>query len=109
LSLRDPDNSEIVRATRRSGRPTPAGYVPADSGRGRKPTAPSRDALRTVADVAAGLPASAGKALQVCAGAVGPLVFEFAVVRVWGGAAPHARPSVLAVDPPVSGGRAAAS
>ena len=62
----------------------PAGYVPAYSGRGRKPTAPSRDALRTVADVAAGLPASAWKALQVREGAVGPLVFEFAVVRVWG-------------------------
>ena len=30
------------------------------------------------------LPASAWKALQVREGAVGPLVFEFAVVRVWG-------------------------
>ena len=47
------------------------------------PTAPARDAVRTVADVAAELPASAWQALQVREGAVGPLVFEFAAVRVW--------------------------
>jgi SRSO17 transposase len=62
----------------------PVGCVPAYSGRGRKPTAPSRDDVRTVAQVAAGLTASAWKALQVREGAVGPLVFEFAAVRVWG-------------------------
>ncbi len=61
----------------------PATCIPAYSGRGRKPTAPAQDAVRTVAALAAELPASAWKALQVRAGAVGPLVFEFAAVRVW--------------------------
>ena len=62
----------------------PAGCVPAYSGRGRKPTAPSRDDAHTVAQVAAGLPASAWKVIRVREGAIGPLVFEFAAVRVWG-------------------------
>jgi SRSO17 transposase len=62
----------------------PAGSIPAYSGRGRKPTAPARDAARTVAQIANELPASAWQALQVREGAVGPLVFEFAAVRVWG-------------------------
>src|SRR5262245_61723755 len=62
----------------------PAGSIPAYSGRGRKPTAPTRGAARTVAEVAKGLPASAWKALRVREGATGPLVFEFAAVRVWG-------------------------
>jgi SRSO17 transposase len=61
----------------------PAGCVPAYSGRGRKPTAPARDAVRTVAALAAELPPPAWRALQVREGAVGPLVFEFAAVRVW--------------------------
>ena len=62
----------------------PAGCVPAYSGRGRKPTAPARDDAQTVAEVAAGWPAFAWKALRVREGAIGPLVFEFAAVRVWG-------------------------
>jgi SRSO17 transposase len=62
----------------------PSSCVPAYSGRGRKPTLPARDALRTVVEVAAGLPASAWKAMRVREGALGPLVFEFAAVRVWG-------------------------
>jgi SRSO17 transposase len=61
----------------------PSTCIPAYSGRGRKPTAPARDAVRTVAAVAAALPPSAWQALQVRQGAVGPLVFEFAAVRVW--------------------------
>jgi IstB-like ATP binding protein/DDE superfamily endonuclease len=61
----------------------PASRVPASSGRGRPPTAPARDAVRTVAAVAAELPGSAWQALQVRQGAVGPLVFEFAAVRCW--------------------------
>jgi SRSO17 transposase len=61
----------------------PASCVPASSGRGRPPTAPARDAVRTVAALAAELPGSAWQALQVREGAVGPLVFEFAAVRVW--------------------------
>jgi SRSO17 transposase len=61
----------------------PADCIPAYSGRGRVPTAPARDAVRTVAALAAELPASAWQALQVREGALGPLVFEFAAVRVW--------------------------
>jgi SRSO17 transposase len=61
----------------------PACCVPAYSGRGRVPTAPSRDAVRTVAALAAELPGSAWNALRVREGTVGPLVFEFAAVRVW--------------------------
>src|SRR5205823_6353928 len=48
----------------------PAGCIPAYSGRGRKPTAPARDAVRTVAALAAELPGSAWHALQVREGAV---------------------------------------
>jgi len=62
----------------------PATCVPAYSGRGRKPTAPARDAVRTVGALAAELPPSAWRALRVREGALGPLVFEFAAVRVWG-------------------------
>jgi SRSO17 transposase len=61
----------------------PATCVPEYSGRGRVPTAPARDAVRTVAALAAELPGSAWQALQVREGALGPLVFEFAAVRVW--------------------------
>ncbi len=61
----------------------PARCIPAYSGRGRKPTAPAREAVRTVAALAAELPASAWQALQVREGSIGPLVFEFAAVRVW--------------------------
>jgi len=62
----------------------PADCVPAHSGRGRKPTAPVREAARTVVEIAKGLPASAWTALEVREGALGPLVFEFAAVRAWG-------------------------
>jgi SRSO17 transposase len=62
----------------------PAGRIPAYSGRGRKPTNPARDVVHTAGALAAGLPAGSWQALQVRDGAVGPLVFEFAAVRVWG-------------------------
>ena len=62
----------------------PAGCIPAYSGRGRVPTNPSRDAVRTAGALAAALPATSWQALRVREGAVGPLVFEFAAVRVWG-------------------------
>jgi SRSO17 transposase len=68
----------------------PATCVPTYSGRGRVPTAPARDAVRTVATLAAELPATAWQALQVREGATGPLVFEFAAVRVW--AMRHSKP-----------------
>ena len=62
----------------------PVGCVPAYSGRGRKPINPARDVVRTAGALAAELPAGSWQALQVREGAVGPLVFEFAAVRVWG-------------------------
>src|SRR4051794_9959594 len=62
----------------------PADSIPEYSGRGRTPTAPRRDAARTVVQIADELPASAWTALQVREGAVGPLVLEFAAIRVWG-------------------------
>src|SRR5262249_37024455 len=62
----------------------PAGCIPEYSGRGRQPTAPCRDAMRTVGALAAELPGSAWQALRVREGALGPLVFEFAAVQVWG-------------------------
>jgi SRSO17 transposase len=61
----------------------PASCVPAYSGRGRTPTAPTRGGVLSVAAVAAGLPAGAWQGLQVREGAGGPLVFEFAAVRAW--------------------------
>jgi SRSO17 transposase len=61
----------------------PAGCVPAYSGRGRRPTAPTRAGVRSVAALAAGLPAGAWQALKVREGGCGPLVFEFAAVRAW--------------------------
>jgi SRSO17 transposase len=61
----------------------PAGCVPAYCGRGQPPKRPTREAVRPVAEVAAGLPAAAWQVLKVREGAVGPLVFEFAAVRVW--------------------------
>jgi SRSO17 transposase len=61
----------------------PASCIPPYSGRGQPPRRPSRDAVRSVVDLAAGLPAEVWRRLQVREGAVGPLVFEFAAVRVW--------------------------
>jgi SRSO17 transposase len=61
----------------------PAMCIPPKGTRGRAPTMPTREGVLTVAAVAAGLPADAWRALKVREGAVGPLVFEFAAVRVW--------------------------
>jgi SRSO17 transposase len=68
----------------------PADCVPAYSGHGRVPTAPTRDAVHAVAAVAAEWSASAWCVLKVREGTVGPLVFEFAAQRVW--AVRHGRP-----------------
>jgi SRSO17 transposase len=68
----------------------PASCLPPHSGRGRRPRRPRRDAVRSVAELAAGLPAEAWRRLQVREGAVGPLVFEFAAVRAW--AVRHRKP-----------------
>jgi SRSO17 transposase len=61
----------------------PAGCVPAYAGMGPPPKRPTREGVRSVAAVAAGLPAEAWQALKVREGSCGPLVFEFAAVRVW--------------------------
>jgi SRSO17 transposase len=61
----------------------PASCVPPYRGHGPVPRRPARDAVRTVRQLAAELPGPAWRALQVREGAVGPLVFEFAAVRVW--------------------------
>jgi SRSO17 transposase len=61
----------------------PATEVPAGCGIGRPRTRPRRDAVCSVKAVAESLPANAWHALQVRAGACGPLVFEFAAMRAW--------------------------
>jgi SRSO17 transposase len=61
----------------------PAGCVPPYSGRGRVPTKPSREAVRSVAAVVSALPSGRWRTLRIRQGARGPLGFEFAAVRVW--------------------------
>src|SRR4051812_32646103 len=80
----------------------PATCIPAYSGRGRVPTAPARDGVRTVAALGAELPASAWQALQVREGATGPLVFEFAAGGGWAvrDNKPRPPPRVLIRPPP---------
>jgi SRSO17 transposase len=56
---------------------------PRQEGVGRTPLRPRRDHVRSVKDVAASLPADAWHAYRLREGACGPLVFEFAAVRVW--------------------------
>jgi SRSO17 transposase len=68
----------------------PARCVPESSGRGQPPKRPTRESVCSVAELAAGLPAGAWKRLRVRQGAKGPLVFEFAAVRVW--AVRHRKP-----------------
>jgi SRSO17 transposase len=68
----------------------PMSCVPQYSGLGRPASRPTREAVRGVDAIAADLPAEAWRALQVREGATGPLVFEFATVRVW--AVRHRRP-----------------
>jgi SRSO17 transposase len=68
----------------------PAEQVPPYSGRGRRPSRPRRDSVRSVKAVAADLPAQAWHTYQLREGACGPLVFQFAAVRVW--AVRHGQP-----------------
>jgi SRSO17 transposase len=68
----------------------PAGAVPPSQGQGRPPTRPQRDAVRSVQAIAADLPAEAWQTLKLRDGATGPLVFQFAAMRVW--AVRHRRP-----------------
>lgn len=68
----------------------PARQIPEDCGRGRPRTQPSRDQVRSARDIVATLPASAWQAIKLREGAKGPLVFEYARLRVW--AVRHRRP-----------------
>lgn len=68
----------------------PQTQVPLHVGRGPCPTRPRREHVRAVRAIAADLPASAWQAMQLRMGAKGPLVFEFARVRVW--AVRHRKP-----------------
>jgi SRSO17 transposase len=68
----------------------PAAAVPAYQGRGRRPSRPRRQAVRSVTVVAERLPAEAWQTYQLREGGCGPLVFQFAAVRVW--AVRHRKP-----------------
>jgi SRSO17 transposase len=61
----------------------PADEMPPYQGRGRRPSCPRRDSVRSVKAVAESLPVDAWQAYQLREGACGPLVFEFAAVWVW--------------------------
>ena len=61
----------------------PAKAIPPYGGFGQPPKRPRRDSVRTVRQVAESLPPSAWRTLRLRDGAKGPLVFEFAAVRVW--------------------------
>jgi SRSO17 transposase len=61
----------------------PALLVPAYAGRGRIPTRPAVDSSIAVKDVAASLPTTAWRTLQVAQGSKGPLAFDFVAVRIW--------------------------
>jgi SRSO17 transposase len=61
----------------------PAAQIPEYSGRGRQPTRPVRDSVRSVKEVAESLPAEAWQVLCLREGSGEPVIFEFAAVRVW--------------------------
>jgi SRSO17 transposase len=61
----------------------PALCIPPYSGRGPVPTQPSRDSVRSVKEVAASLEEGDWRRLNMGEGAKGPLVYDFAAVRVW--------------------------
>lgn len=59
-----------------------SGDVPEYCGRGRRPRRSRRNAVKSVAAVAESLPVQDWKNLQIREGSHGPLVFQFAAVRV---------------------------
>jgi SRSO17 transposase len=61
----------------------PTACVPQHSGRGHVPTRPGRESVSSVAAVVANLPPGQWRRLCIGKGAKGPLVFEFAAVRIW--------------------------
>ena len=72
----------------------PASEMPPYEGRGRRRRHPRRDSVRAVKAIAENLPADAWHAYQLREGACGPLVFEFAAVRVWAMRHRHAGPPI---------------
>jgi SRSO17 transposase len=82
----------------------PAGQVPAPTGRGRQPTRPVRDSVRSVQEVGAALGSDAWRVLCLREGSGAPVVFEFAAVRVWAMRAGGPGPSIwLLLRRPVGG------
>jgi SRSO17 transposase len=61
----------------------PATQVPEYQGRGRQPTQPVRDSVRSVEAVGAALPATAWQVVCLREGSGAPVAYEFARVRVW--------------------------
>jgi SRSO17 transposase len=61
----------------------PAACIPADGGRGRVPTLPSRESVREVRELVAQWGPGQWQRLCLGQGAKGPLVYEFAAARVW--------------------------
>lgn len=62
----------------------PATQIPAYSGSGPRPTNPHRGSVRSAKAIAADLPAEAWQPVKLREGSKGPVVSEFARVRVWG-------------------------
>ena len=56
---------------------------PRHPGRGRPPSRARRDSVRSAKEIVAVLPASAWRALQLREGTKGPVVYEYARVRIW--------------------------
>jgi SRSO17 transposase len=61
----------------------PATQIPPYCGQGPRPTRPTRQAVRSAQDIAASLPQSAWQPVKLREGTKGPLVAEFARMRVW--------------------------
>jgi SRSO17 transposase len=57
--------------------------LPRQPGRGRPPSRPQRDSVRSAKAIAGALPAAAWRPLLLREGTKGPVVFEYARVRVW--------------------------
>jgi SRSO17 transposase len=61
----------------------PSTQIPEYRGQGPRPTQPTRDGVKSARAIAASLPASAWQPVKLREGTKGPVVAEFARVRVW--------------------------
>jgi SRSO17 transposase len=68
----------------------PATQIPGDGGSRRPRTQPSREHVHSAREIIATLPAAAWQPIKLREGTKGPLVFEYARLRVW--AVRHRRP-----------------